>query len=112
MIKLVFTIGRETILFTIKDKNIYYLDRRFQEGIKIMPKDKEFDVKIIMSRNRIPKEIIELVRESNSGKNLEEYQNAPNDNELSKIIIRDAKTKGCVLQKEIIEDSKSEGGNN
>jgi len=38
------------------------------------------------------------IKIKNTGKNLEEYQGAENDEALVPIIIRDAKIKGCVFQ--------------
>jgi hypothetical protein len=43
--------------------------------------------------------MIKWIKDSNSGKNLEEYNAAQNDEELVDIITRDAKLKGCVLRK-------------
>jgi len=101
MIKLVFTVGRETISFEIENKIISYTDRKFPSIMQIIPMTKDFERAIIMSRNRIPKELIELVRDSNKGKNKEEYDNAKNDEELVIIIKKDAASKGCVFQKRI-----------
>ncbi len=66
-----------------------------------MPKDPNLNKLILLSRNRIPQEVIEWINESNSGKNLEEYKNAKDDKELVVIIISDAKKKGLVFQGEI-----------
>ena len=101
MIKLVFTAGRETISIEIENKTIVYRDRRFSEGFQFMPVKGNINLILVMSRNRIPKEIVELIRESNSGKNLEEYNNAKDDEELSVIVKKDAALKGCVFQKRI-----------
>jgi hypothetical protein len=101
MIKLVFTTGRETISIEIDKKIITYKDRRFPKGFQFMPIVGNVNLISIMSRNRIPKEIVELIKESNSGKNLEEYKEAPDDEALSVIIKRDAALKGCVFQKRI-----------
>jgi hypothetical protein len=98
MIKLVFTINRETIVFEVENKIVVYKDRRFPKGITILPKNKK---EIIFSRNRIPKEIVLLIDDSNSGKNFEEYKNSNDDFELSEIIKRDASLKGCLFQKKI-----------
>jgi len=101
MIKLVFTVGRETISIEIKDKIITYQDRRFTKGFQFMPIKGNVEMISIMSRNRIPKEIVELMKESNSGKNLEEYNSAKDDEDLVIIVKRDAALKGCVFQKRI-----------
>ncbi len=99
MIKLIFTAGRETITIEVEDKIVVYRDRKFPQGIKVLPKDKNFETIVLMSRNRIPKEVIDLVRDANQGKNLQEYQEAKNDEDLVKIVKRDAELKGCIFQK-------------
>ena len=112
MIKLVFTIGREVISFEIENKIIYYQDRKFtslrknslmqNSLMKIIPLDRELKKKLLMPRiNRIPQELIRLIREANQGKNKKEYDDAKDDEELVIIIKRDAASKGCVFQKRI-----------
>ena len=66
-----------------------------------MPKKPDFEKMVLFSRNRIPKEVVSWVNESNSGRNLEEYQSAKDDEELIPIIIKDAKINGCVFQNRI-----------
>ena len=102
MIKLVFTTGREAISIEIENKVITYKDRRFTEGFQFMPLNHELRKKLLMPRiNRIPPEIVELIKETNTGKNLKEYQEAQDDEALVIIIKRDAALKGCVFQKRI-----------
>lgn len=102
MIKLVFTAGRETIAIEIENKMITYRDRRFTEGFQFMPLSHELRKKLLMPRiNRIPKEIIGLIEESNRGKNLKEYEEAKEDEDLVIIIKRDAALKGCIFQRRI-----------
>lgn len=101
MIKLIFTVGRETISIEIENKLIFYRDRKFPTGIQFMPKAKNFDLLVIMSRNRIPKEIIDLINNANTGRNLKQYQNAESDEELVDIVKKDAASKGCVFQKRL-----------
>lgn len=98
MIKLVFTASRETIAIEIEDKIITYRDRRFTRGFQFMPIKGNVEIISIMSRNRIPPEIVELMKESNSGKNLKEYEDAKDDEELAVIVKRDAALKGCIFQ--------------
>jgi len=101
MIKLVFTTGRETFSIEIDNKIIVYKDRRFSKGFQFMPIIGNVNLISIMSRNRIPKEIVELMKEANSGKNLIEYKKALDDEALFIIVKRDAALKGCVFQKRI-----------
>ena len=51
--------------------------------------------------NRIPKEIVELINDANKGKNLKEYEEAKDDEDLVLIVKRDAALKGCVFQRRI-----------
>ena len=102
MIKLVFTTGRETISIEIDSKKISYKDRRYKGGFEFMPMDHELKKKLLMPRiNRIPPEIVELIRDANKGKNLKEYEEAEDDEALCIIIKRDAALKGCVFQTRI-----------
>lgn len=64
-----------------------------------MPRDPDFRKKVIMSRNRIPNYIIELIEDANSGHNLEEYQACKTDEDIVPIVKRDAGLKGCVFHK-------------
>jgi len=102
MIKLVFTTGRETISIEINNKVLTYRDRRFVDGFSIMPLTHELRKKLLTPRiNRIPKEIVELINDTNRGKNLEEYETAEDDEALAIIVKRDAALKGCVFQTRI-----------
>ncbi len=101
MIKLIFTVGRETVSIDIEGKIIIYRDRKFPNGIKFLPMDPNFERMVIFSRNKIPKEIVALIRGANSGKNLMEYENAKDDEELVVIVKKDAGLRGCVFQKRV-----------
>lgn len=98
IIKLVFTRVRETFSIEIEDKIIVYKDKKYPEGIRFMPKDPDFKKIVLFSRNRLPKIVIDWIIDANSGKNLEEYQSANNDEDLASIVIKDAKLNGCVFQ--------------
>lgn len=97
MIKLVFSINREAFRITIDGKTIWYHDRMWEKQIRLIPKDEDFIKKIIMSRNRIPHDIIqlfELTKEEQA-----EYDNAKDGEDLAQICIRDARKKGAMLLK-------------
>jgi len=100
-IRLVMTYDREIIMFEIMDKVIVYKDRKWPKGFQFMPKDPGLIKAIILSRNKIRKDMIKWINESNSGKNLEQYENAESDEEIADIVIKDAKSKGCVLRKKM-----------
>jgi hypothetical protein len=101
IIRLVFTYEREIIVFEICNRYIVYKDRKWPKGFQFMPKDEKIIKAILMSRNRIKNEMIRWINDSNSGKNLEEYNAAKNDAELAEIVIKDAKLKGCVLRQRL-----------
>ncbi len=98
MIKLVFTRIRETFTIEVENKIIVYRDRKFPKGFQMMPKDSNLNKIILFSRNRLSQDIINWIEDANSGKNLEEYQSAKDDEALIPIIIKDAKINGCVFQ--------------
>jgi len=101
MIKLVFTINRETLQFLVKDKNVYYTDRKWKNWVQCIPKDPTLIKKILMSRNKIPLTLVRLF--DLSEKEQAEYDNAKDDDALSSIIIRDAKLRGLLLVRKEVE---------
>lgn len=102
MIRLVFTINRETLQFVVKEKNIYYTDRKWKNYIQCIPKDPKLIKKILMSRNKIPLMLARLFELSKEEK--AEYDKAETEEELSTIIIKDAKLKGCKLVKKEVDE--------
>ena len=98
MIKLVFTRIRETFTIEIEDKVIVYKDKKYPKGIQFLPKDPNFKRIVIMSRNKLSQDMIRWIEEANTGKNLEEYQGAKDDEALVPIIIRDGELNGAVFQ--------------
>jgi hypothetical protein len=99
LIRIAMTYEREILLFEISNKIIIYKDRKWQRGFQFMPEDPNITKTILLSRNSIKHEMLKWIKDSNSGKNLEEYNAANTDDELKEIIVRDAKLKGCVLRK-------------
>tara|TARA_R100000656_G_C3944977_1_gene127384 strand:- start:969 stop:1274 length:306 start_codon:yes stop_codon:yes gene_type:complete len=96
MVKLVFSANREILQFYIRDKVIYYTDRKWKNWIQCIPKDKELVKKILLSRNKVPKVIARLFNLSKAEE--EEYKKAKDDNELAEIITLDCKRQGVILQ--------------
>ena len=64
-IKLAFTINKETFRIEIVGKNIWYMDRRWDRSIKLIPKDEDFLRKIIFSRGKIPPFIKDMFAHTN-----------------------------------------------
>lgn len=98
---MIFTYDRELIQFDICNKIIVYKDRKWFRGFQFMPKDPNIIKTILLSRNSIRKEMIKWIEDANSGKNLEEYNNAKDDEELSMIVRKDSELKGCVFRKKM-----------
>ena len=98
-IHLVFSNNREVFTIEICNKIIQYKDRKNKEPIQFMPRDPDIKRKVLMSRNRIPLYILELIEDANTGHNLEEYQAAKDDEALVPIVKRDAGVKGCIFHK-------------
>ena len=99
IIRLIFTHDRETLVLDISNRIITYKDRKQKEAIQFMPRDPALVRKVLLSRNRIPHYILDLIEDANSGRNLEEYQACKTDEELVPIVKRDALIKGCLFQK-------------
>jgi len=111
-IKIAFIVNRETFRIEIKDKTIWYSDRKWDKSIRLIPKDEQFMKKILLSRNKIPmviKEMFDLTK-----KEIIEYEQAKTENDLAEICVKDCMLKGArLLSKEVIEDdtvkSKEQG---
>jgi len=104
MIRVSFIYNREILNFAIQDKIIKYTDRKWSKWIQCIPKDKDFIMKVKMSRGKFPHFLLKMFELSR--KEQEEYNNAKTDEELSEIIIKDAKGKGCKLLYKRIEETK------
>lgn len=106
MIKLVFTYNREMMNFIIQKKEIYYSDRKWNNWIRCMPPPENFVKTVALSRNKIPKFLIDLFKFT--PEEIEEYNNAKSDEELAEIIKRDAKSKGIIFMKQMEELSEED----
>ena len=103
-IKIAFMVNRETFRIEIENRKIWYSDRRWDRSIRLIPKDKEFLRKIILSRNRIPSIIKELFNLTK--KEQEEYDAAETDEDLANLCERDCKMRGAILLKREVEQSE------
>jgi len=95
MIRLSFMFGRELMIFAVKNKEVFYKDRIWNDGIRCIPKDEQFIQKVRMSRNKYPNKLIEMFTLSKSQQ--EEYEKAATEEELAQIIITDCRSKGINL---------------
>ena len=110
MIKLIFTYNRELMSFIIKDREIFYSDRKFspKSWVRCIPPPENFMKLVASSRNRIPAYLINMFKYTDE--EIKEYEAAKTEQELADIIIRDAKGKGCIFIKQVnelvVEDQK------
>ena len=109
MIRLLFTYDRELIIFEIENKVIVYKDRKWQTGIKFIPKDADFIKKIIFSRNALSSNLLKWIAEANSGKSLAEWESCKDDDAVADVVIRDAKSRGCIFKNKSIDNENKSG---
>jgi hypothetical protein len=103
MLKLAFNFNREPMNFIIKEKEIFYSDRKFGRWVRCMPPPENFMKIVSLSRNRIPAFLIEMFRFTEE--EIKEYNDAKDEEALAQIIIRDAKSKSCIfINSEKIEE--------
>ena len=90
--------NRDIINLKIEGRIITYYDKIWKAGVQFIPKDPQFMLKLLQSRNRIPfaNHILQWVNESNSGKNLEQYNNCKTEEELAEMVRADAKSKALI----------------
>jgi len=97
MIKMMIQKEKAHFMITIDKKIVHYRDavqdKLWRKAIQYLPPDPNAIREIIMSRGRIPHYFIDLLRIPK--KELDEYNNAKDDNELKDLVIRDAKKNGC-----------------
>lgn len=105
MIQVVLAFNREVLNFLIKDREIFYTDRKWQAWIRCLPPPEDFIKQIRMSRNKIPPFLADLFNFTE--KEMEEYSAAKDEKALADIIIKDAKLKGCKL---VSMEEKNESG--
>ena len=98
MIQLVFAYNREVLNFLVKDKEIFYTDRKWRSWVRCLPPPKDLIKQIALSRNKIPPFIANLF--TFNDEEMKEYEAAKTERELANIVIRDAKLKGCKIVKD------------
>lgn len=96
MIRLIFSYNREMLHFIVREKEIWYKDRVWSGGVRCIPRDDEFLMKILLSRNKIPKQLISMFNLSEKDK--QEYDSCSTETELAEKIIYDCEKQGLLLQ--------------
>lgn len=88
--------------FIIKNKEIFYSDRRWGNWVRCIPPPENFMKVVSLSRNRIPTFLINMFKFTEE--EIKEYNEAKDEDALSEIIIKDAKSKGCIFIQKFKEE--------
>jgi len=93
MIKLSFNNNKEILNFAVVGKEIFYKDRVWSNGVRIIPLDNTIAKTIILSRNKIPP-VIKALTQGLSEKDKQEYESCKTEEELAEVIRADCKKQG------------------
>lgn len=84
--KLVFTKQKETFTVIVEDKLVYYKDRKI--NCRLIPRDEQINKMVIMSRNKIPHDVINWFNLNSEEQ--KEYESCNSDEEVAEFCINDA----------------------
>ena len=94
------TTQRKVVRFHVDGPKVIYYDEVWRAGIQIYPKDEDLVKRLIDSGKGNLKFMAAFIIDANKGPDFEEYLSCEGDEDkISEIIIRDAKTKGLILIK-------------
>lgn len=88
--------NKKIVRFTINHRIIKYYDDIWKYGIQLMPMDSVLVRNFMLSRSENLKEMAKLIRESNTGEELMEYNRCKTDEALAEMVRKDAKNKGLM----------------
>lgn len=94
--RLTFTINREVYSIIVKNKEVYYSDRKLGKATRIIPADERIKLKV--SRNIVPKFIAEQFELNEEEK--KEYESCKSEEDIVKVCIRDCLKNGSQLLKQ------------
>jgi len=94
MIHIITAANRETMQWKVDNKLVTYKDRRWPGWIQVIPQDDAL-LKRLQEIGGSVQVLSALIIDANSGKNLKEWENAKNDQEVADIIVKDSKLQGC-----------------
>lgn len=103
VVRQIWMVNREVYEIIIRDKKVFYRDRKTIQPIQMIPKDPRVCKMILTSRNRIDKKLIEqfdLTKEEQEEYDLATSQGDDCEEVLAKICKKDCLKQGSVLQKE------------
>jgi hypothetical protein len=88
---------KDMMNFRVVGTEIWYFDRIFARGLRCIPKDEQFFLKIAQSRNKFPDSLKTMFNLSEAEK--KEYdETAPKgEDALAEVIIKDCRKKGLIL---------------
>ena len=98
MIKLIFRMGREVFNVYVDGEEIWYSDRKWEKGIRCIPKDELFIKKVKFSRNALPDFLLDLFTLTEEEEKQYE-ENKHSEDKLADQIIKDVKKIGGELVK-------------
>lgn len=97
MIKLAFlTMNKKVIRFEIDNRKILYFDDLWKSGVQLMPLDTKLAMKMRFSGMENLKVMAKLIIDSNTGLELQEYNNCKTDEALAEMVRKDAKSKALL----------------
>ena len=99
VIKLLLEKNKQYFIITIDNKKILYWDKLmgkvWNTSLQYLPPDPDIRKKIVMSRNKIPNNFIELLKITDE--EMAEFEAAKDDEELKALVLRDCKKNMCNL---------------
>lgn len=90
--------------FIVKDREIFYSDRRFKNFIRCIPPPENLMKVIALSRNKISANFINMFRFTEE--EIKQYNEAKDEEALAELIKYDAKSKGCIFISQAKEENK------
>ena len=88
--------NKKVIRFEIDNRKILYFDDNWPKGVQLMPMDNKLVRDFMMSRKENLKIMAKLIRDSNTGLELQEYNDCKTDEALAEMVRKDAKSKALL----------------
>ena len=98
MIRLLFNAqNRELVIVEIEQRKVVWRDKLSPHGLQIYPLNKTLVSALENSRSEINRQKGQLIKQANSGKDLDEYNSCTSDEMIAEFIKRDAISQGLTL---------------
>ena len=85
---------RKILKFEIRNKTVLYFDDIWKDGVQIYPVDPKFMYSLRRSGNPMLNQLYNLIMESNTGENYEQYAACKDEDEIAAMIRLDCGMKG------------------